>query len=235
MPDTSHAPNITPEYVLKRPITIIGLGTIGRRVAERLGQWGVTALTLVDFDIVEAHNTLGERAQGYTQAQIGKLKTQALAESLREFNPSLLITTRSERIAAAETFSGFLFVCVDTMEARSLIRDSAYASPEVALLVEARIADTTGRIFALSPQNPEHAARYADPKFWYTDEQAHSGGCNSPHVHPSTAVYAAHMMFDAFHSYLRREQGSDEPFVNVYPFTSVPFLVTSCSDDDVWC
>ena len=67
-------------------IHIIGCGAVGSTVAENLVRFGLTNITLYDFDTVEAHNIAN---QMFRTIDIGKPKTQALAEILTEINPAM--------------------------------------------------------------------------------------------------------------------------------------------------
>ena len=65
---------------------IIGCGAIGSTVAENLVRFGLTNITLYDFDTVERHNIAN---QMFKETDIGKLKTEALAEYLCDINPDV--------------------------------------------------------------------------------------------------------------------------------------------------
>ena len=70
--------------MLESRIHIIGCGAIGSTVAENLVRFGITNISLYDFDTVEPHNIAN---QMFRQTDIGKLKTEAVAEYLCEINP----------------------------------------------------------------------------------------------------------------------------------------------------
>ena len=55
--------------MLNGRVHIIGCGAIGSTVAEMLTRFGITKITLYDFDDVEAHNIAN---QMFTQEDIGK-------------------------------------------------------------------------------------------------------------------------------------------------------------------
>ena len=76
-------------------IGIAGVGGIGSNVAINLVRSGVDWLRIVDFDRVEASNL---NRQFYFFDQIGRLKTEALAENLRRIRPDLAIEALAERV-----------------------------------------------------------------------------------------------------------------------------------------
>lgn len=67
-------------------VAIVGCGGLGSNVAAMLLRSGVGELTLIDFDLVE-HTNLNR--QLYFADQIGRPKTEALAETLRRIVPAV--------------------------------------------------------------------------------------------------------------------------------------------------
>ena len=78
--------NLSKSYEFFKPemlegrVHIIGCGSVGSTVAENLSRFGVKDIVLYDFDKVEAHNIVN---QMFTQADIGKLTTEAVASFIR--------------------------------------------------------------------------------------------------------------------------------------------------------
>lgn len=65
-------------------VAICGLGGLGSNIAISLARAGIGKLLLTDFDCVDITNL---NRQQYKATQIGKLKTDALAENLKEIAP----------------------------------------------------------------------------------------------------------------------------------------------------
>lgn len=65
-------------------VAICGLGGLGSHIAFALARAGVGRLILIDFDRVDISNL---HRQQYKASQIGKYKTEALQENLREIAP----------------------------------------------------------------------------------------------------------------------------------------------------
>lgn len=76
-------------------ITIAGAGGIGSNVAVHLIRSGITRLTIIDFDKVEASNL---NRQFYFADQIGQPKVKMLAHNLGRINPDIDITCVNTRI-----------------------------------------------------------------------------------------------------------------------------------------
>ena len=65
-------------------VAVCGLGGLGSNIAVALARAGVGKLLLLDFDRVDITNL---HRQQYKASQIGRYKTEALAENLREIAP----------------------------------------------------------------------------------------------------------------------------------------------------
>lgn len=106
---------------VRKTCHVIGCGSIGSNVAELLARYGIENITLWDFDIVEPHNLAN---QIYTTEDIGKEKTLALAEKLYAINPDLKNTLEIKGAFANQPLTGFVFMCVDSVEVRKQIMES---------------------------------------------------------------------------------------------------------------
>ena len=76
-------------------VAICGLGGLGSNIAIALARAGVGRLILIDFDRVDITNL---HRQQYKADQIGRYKTEALADNLREIAPYIEIEAHTERI-----------------------------------------------------------------------------------------------------------------------------------------
>lgn len=77
-------------------VAICGLGGLGSNIAIALARAGIGKLFLIDFDRVDITNL---HRQQYKANQIGRYKTDALAEILLEIAPYTEIKTMTEKIA----------------------------------------------------------------------------------------------------------------------------------------
>ena len=104
-------------------VVICGLGGLGSNIAIALARAGIGKLILVDFDRVELSNL---HRQQYKVSQIGKPKTEALQENLREIAPYVSLETHSLRITqenATELLKDADIVCeaFDDAECKAML------------------------------------------------------------------------------------------------------------------
>ena len=79
-------------------VAVCGLGGLGSHIAGFLARAGVGRLILIDFDRVDLTNL---HRQQYKASQVGRYKTEALAENLREAAPYLSLELRTDVICEA--------------------------------------------------------------------------------------------------------------------------------------
>jgi len=81
-------------------VAICGLGGLGSNIAVALARAGVGKLVLVDFDKVDITNL---HRQQYKAEQIGRFKTEALAENLKEISPYTEIVLHTVKLTEENT------------------------------------------------------------------------------------------------------------------------------------
>ena len=134
-------------------IHIIGCGAVGSTVAENLVRFGLTNITLYDFDTVEAHNIAN---QMFRTIDIGKPKTQALAEILTEINPELEGKMKIEAEAYhGQRLSGYVFLCVDNIDLRREIATANKGNPYIKAMFDFRIRLEDAQHYAADWKNPK--------------------------------------------------------------------------------
>lgn len=134
-----------PEMCRER-IHIIGCGAIGSTVAENLARFGLTRITLYDFDKVEPHNIAN---QMFTQDDIGKMKVDAVAEYLLKINPEMkedLVVV--QKGYTGQRLSGYVFLCVDNIDLRREIAQSCTNNPFVKAMFDFRMRLTDAQHYA---------------------------------------------------------------------------------------
>lgn len=104
-------------------VAIAGLGGLGSHIAVFLVRAGVQHLHLVDFDRVDESNL---NRQHYFLRDVGRLKTEALAEQLFAINPALKIKTENIKLTetnAAAVFKADGIICeaVDSPETKAML------------------------------------------------------------------------------------------------------------------
>ncbi len=84
------------EALKQSSVLILGAGGLGCASSQYLATAGIGSITLIDDDKVELSNL--QRQVLHHDADIGKLKVDSAAESLRELNPELKIQTIAKRL-----------------------------------------------------------------------------------------------------------------------------------------
>lgn len=141
-----------PEKCQER-LHIIGCGAVGSTVAENLVRYGLTKITLYDFDTVESHNIAN---QMYDSTDIGKPKTQALAEHLQKINPDIVDDLEIEAEGYhGQRLSGYVFLCVDHIDLRREIATKNRGNVYIKAVFDFRIRMTDAQ---------HYAAKWNDPK-----------------------------------------------------------------------
>ncbi len=76
-------------------VAVCGLGGLGSNIAISLARAGIKKLILIDFDRVDITNL---HRQQYKAAQVGRYKTEALSENLKEIAPYIEIEIHMVRM-----------------------------------------------------------------------------------------------------------------------------------------
>jgi len=111
-------------------VAVAGLGGLGSQVALALARSGVGHLRLIDFDVVEPSNLA---RQAYGRQHLGRLKTEALAEIIRDINPHLdlnLLNLKLDRRNIPEALAGYPIIveALDRPESKAELVNSALTS-----------------------------------------------------------------------------------------------------------
>lgn len=132
--------------MLKSRVHIIGCGAIGSTVAENLVRFGITNITLYDFDTVEAHNIAN---QMFCQTDIGKTKIDALTEYLCKINPECGKNLKfADKGWTGQRLSGYVFLCVDNIDLRREIATACKDNPYVKGMFDFRMGLTDAQHYA---------------------------------------------------------------------------------------
>ena len=143
------------ETIARLRIGIVGLGSVGCLVAEAMARIGVTRLTLIDHDRIEAHNL--DRLLYGTVENIGELKVEVAAEALRQHATAdslhvaaLPLSLRNEEAYKAALDCDLIFSCVDRPVPRDILNYIAVAH-QIPVIDGGVAVDTdmsTDRLFA---------------------------------------------------------------------------------------
>lgn len=157
---------------LARPVTIIGVGSVGSALAMVLAKEGCSDITVWDGDEVASHNV---PMSEYWPEDIMRLKVEALADKILKAAGLNIIAI--PKMYNGEPLKTAVAACVDTMEGRKLIWSQTKQNPFVELFVDTRIAAEYIEVFAIRPCNPEDIEYYEH--FLYPSKDAALLSCGS--------------------------------------------------------
>jgi molybdopterin/thiamine biosynthesis adenylyltransferase len=147
-------------------VLVVGAGGLGSPLALYLAAAGVGRIGLVDADVVELSNLQRQIAHG--TADIGRLKVESAAESLRRINPLVEVVEHPERLEAANMaglIAGYDIICdgTDNFETRFLLADACVAARKT--LVTAAVLRFEGQISTFKPHEdgPCYRCLYPEP------------------------------------------------------------------------
>ena len=111
------------ERLARGHVAIIGCGGLGSNAAAMLLRSGVGELTLIDFDVVEPSNL---NRQLFFRDQIGRPKTEALAETLRRIMPEAVLhlhqtCVTEENLTSLIEHADVVIEAVDRADIKALI------------------------------------------------------------------------------------------------------------------
>jgi len=153
------------ERLAQSSILIIGLGGLGCPAAQYLASSGVGRLLLNDYDRVDRSNL--PRQVLFGEADVGRLKVEATADSLARLNPALAIEVLAERLddvglQAAVGRGDIVLDCTDNFTTRLAINRAVVAAGKplvsgAALRFEGQIA-----VFENRPGEPCYRCLYSE-------------------------------------------------------------------------
>lgn len=153
----------------KERIHIIGCGSVGSTVAELLARFGLTKITLYDFDIVEKHNLVN---QMFTSEDVGRPKVDAVADMICRINPE---AKESLKIAPEgytnQRLSGYVFLCVDNIELRKEIASKYEGNPFIKAMFDFRTRLTDAQHYAANWSDNKMVADFLN-SMSFTREEA---------------------------------------------------------------
>ncbi len=106
--------------LMQKHVLVVGLGGVGGICAEMIARAGVGRMTIVDADTVDISNA--NRQIPALHSTVGQLKTEVMAERLKDINPALELTIKSIYIKEEETNIlldevnyDYVVDCIDTL------------------------------------------------------------------------------------------------------------------------
>lgn len=208
-----HTPIIKP-WEHPAPITIIGVGATGSKIAMALVALGFTNLRCYDFDVVEEHNLPN---QAYLHQHIGMLKVEALAElaKMKTGETDEAMKFVNAKIPAENCpIEGYVFLLTDTIESRTtILNECLKGNDKVLKVIETRMASTHGNINVFDPNNM--LERRAWEKSLPSEEHAEVSPCGTSISVGVTAELIANMAVWQFLLLLQND-GLESPRLDLY-------------------
>ena len=128
----------------KERIHIIGCGSVGSTLAELLARFGLTKMSLYDFDVVEPHNIVN---QMFVQKHIGMPKVEAVRDMLLEINPEMNVKMYPGGWDN-QPLDGYVFLAVDNIELRKKIAEANKYNDFIKAMFDFRTGLTDGQHYA---------------------------------------------------------------------------------------
>lgn len=214
---SKHRDVFDPATMVPEEINIIGCGAIGSTIAELFARLGIEAIRLFDFDRVTAYNVTN---QMFYPKQIDLLKVDALESILHQINPEMKVQKFNKGYTEHTALSGYVFLCVDSIELRKAITERFKDNPRVKCISDCRMdLFTAQHYFAAGTKEIEKMLKTMDFTDTEADENTPVSPCGStlsitPTVRSITALCVAN-----FINYL---QGKPYKTVIIdYPFNAI--------------
>jgi len=170
---------IPPDKLADTRVTVVGVGAGGRQVAIQLAAIGVPRIKLIDHDTVKPENLA---SQGYLEADLGRLKVDAVNDICTAINSSIEITTVSRRFRSPDFTGGVLFCCVDKIDTRKSIFEAVEKRAD--LFIDGRMSAEYMRIFTVY----DDASRKHYATTLFPAAEAYNGACTA-----KTTIYCANV------------------------------------------
>lgn len=144
----------------QRRIDVIGVGATGSKLVLGLAKLGIQNIHVWDFDRVEPHNLAN---QTYLQRDIGRLKTDALADMVREATGGTLAAHHEKW--EGQPLGEFVFAMPDTMAARRDIFDALRFKPDTKRVFDSRMGVGEAQLYSYRPTHPRDRVAYEGTLF----------------------------------------------------------------------
>ncbi len=162
------------DKLINATVLIVGMGGLGSPVALYLAAAGTGRLRIADFDVVDESNL--QRQIIHQHADIGQLKTESAAASLRAINPSIHIETLDYSLDYEDfirhcSHVDLIMDCTDNFPTRFVLND---VSLKTAIpLVSGAAIRWEGQVTTFDPRK-EHSPCY---RCLYPDTGIESATC----------------------------------------------------------
>lgn len=206
---------------LDAPITIIGIGAMGSRLAELLARLGVPKIHIWDMDTVEDKNIAN---QVYFHHQIGMKKTDALEEILKDINPSIKVVKHDKY--TSEALSGYIFLAVDSIETRYNIAKANEMNTNIKAMFDTRMRLEDAQSYGANWKDEEQKKVFI-ASMSFTDKEAAEAtpvsACGTTLSVASTVVSTAAFTVSNFMNLIRAGKCDAMIFTDAFKHTITKF------------
>jgi|SRR5579885_632368 len=182
----------------KKDVLVLGQGGIGSWTSLLLSRIGCN-LHIFDMDRYEPHNMTG---QIVTVDAIGKLKTEAMKEVIKEMSPDAEVTTYGEY--TEESMSNHIVICgFDNMKARKIafhnwretveVESSEGEDPSAYFFQDGRLLAEQLQIFNIPGNRPDLMEKY-EKEWLFDDSEVQEAECTFKQTSHCAAMIASHMV-----------------------------------------
>jgi hypothetical protein len=211
----------------ERPVHVIGVGSLGAKLALNLYRKGVPELHVWDADFLEARNLFN---QPYFYDDIGSSKSDAIVRIARRIYPdsdTRLIPHR-ENVTVQTGLSGIVLVAVDSNRARyEEVWPCVRENEAVSFFADGRVGIDGGKAFGLDPNNEWHVECYEEsgsenPLHNHPDPEDVQPGCKTEFPMPENSDRVAAEMLWRLTQWLHLERGNTAPYMNHIAWCYMP-------------
>ncbi len=151
-------PNWSQKKLTEAKVAVVGCGALGNEVLKNLALLGIGQIWVVDYDTIEIHNLT--RSVLFRESDIGRAKTEVVAERVRELNPDACIHQIKGKLELAFG-RGLLremdvvLGCLDSVGARRELNRRCYFAGTP--WIDGGITHNLGNVALFDPRIPETA------------------------------------------------------------------------------
>ena len=170
--------------------TIIGAGGIGAMTALVLAKMGMTMLRVYDDDAVDDVNLA---TQFHKLSDIGKLKVEALVQTIELFSDDTMVFPLDTRVAEDTDLSDDIVIsAVDSITGRQQIWQAVKKS-RVSWYLDARMASETFQLYSVNMSSPSVMDAYETALMSLNEEDVPDEVCTSKATFYTASVAAGHI------------------------------------------